>query len=72
MMGHAWGTEMLQEALHDYCFRGGSLSDIGFDVIGIIVGVGLSWPWWTQEDKEKGRQGDRETRRQGDKKKFEA
>lgn len=49
LMLHAWGTEMLQEALHDWCHRGGTLSDVGFDVIGIVLGVAVSWKWWTRE-----------------------
>jgi VanZ family protein len=47
LMGHAWGTEYLQELLQSICFRGGKLSDVGFDVIGILVGVALSWKWWS-------------------------
>jgi len=49
LMLHAWGTEMLQEALEPWCHRGGSLSDVGFDVIGIMLGVAISWKWWTTE-----------------------
>ena len=49
LMGHAWGSEMLQEALESYCHRGGKLSDVGFDVIGIILGVLISWKWWTRD-----------------------
>jgi hypothetical protein len=48
LIGHAWGTEMLQEALADWCHRGGSLSDIGIDLIGISIGTGVSWKWWTR------------------------
>jgi VanZ family protein len=50
VMLHAWGTEMLQEMLVDYCKRGGSLTDVAFDVLGITIGVALSWKWWTRED----------------------
>ncbi len=49
LMGHAWGSEMLQEALHEICFRGGSLTDVGIDVVGIMVGTAISWRWWTRE-----------------------
>jgi hypothetical protein len=49
LMLHAWGSEMLQLALAPYCFRTGSLTDVGLDVIGIVIGVGLSWKWWTRE-----------------------
>jgi hypothetical protein len=48
LMGHAWGTEMLQETLEEWCYRGGSLSDVGFDLIGIVAGVAVSWKWWTK------------------------
>jgi hypothetical protein len=48
LMGHAWGSEMLQEALEPWCHRGGSLGDVGFDVIGIVLGVAVSWKWWTR------------------------
>lgn len=51
LMGHAWGTERLQELLWDYCHRGGSLKDVGFDIIGIIIGVALSWKLWMRDDK---------------------
>jgi len=47
LMGHAWGSEYLQELLQSICFRGGKLSDVGFDIIGIVIGVALSWKWWT-------------------------
>ena len=47
LMAHAWGGEMLQEALNPWCHRGGSLSDIGIDIVGILLGVAASWKWWT-------------------------
>lgn len=47
LMLHAWGSEMLQELLYPICFRGGSLIDVGLDVVGIVLGVGLTWKWWT-------------------------
>ena len=50
LMGHAWGTEMLQEALHDWCHRGGSLADVGYDIVGIILGVTASWKNWVGEN----------------------
>ena len=48
VMGHAWGTEMLQKVLHDWCHRGGSLEDVGYDILGIIVGVAASWKVWAR------------------------
>jgi hypothetical protein len=47
LMLHAWGSEYLQELLHSICFRGGKLEDVGFDVIGILLGVAASWKLWT-------------------------
>jgi VanZ family protein len=55
LMGHAWGSEYVQELLQSYCFRGGKLSDVGFDIIGIIIGVGLSWKWWAASGAERNR-----------------
>ena len=49
LMTHAWGGEMLQEVLNSWCHRGGSLSDVGIDVVGILLGVAASWKWWTRE-----------------------
>ena len=49
LMFHAWGTEMLQETLEEWCHRSGSLSDVGLDIIGIVVGTAASWKWWTRD-----------------------
>lgn len=49
LMFHAWGTEMLQYALEPWCQRTGTLSDIGFDIVGIVLGTAASWKWWTRE-----------------------
>ena len=49
LMTHAWGGEMLQEVLNPWCHRGGSLSDVGIDIVGILLGVAASWKWWTRE-----------------------
>ena len=46
LLGHAWGTEMLQQALEPWCKRGGSLVDVGFDFLGVALGVALTWKWW--------------------------
>jgi len=48
LMAHAWGSEMMQEVLNPICFRGGFLSDVGLDVLGIVIGVALSWRWWVR------------------------
>ena len=58
LMGHAWGSEMLQEVLEEYCHRGGKLSDVGFDVMGIVLGALVSWKWWTRIDTETKKDGD--------------
>ena len=49
LMLHAWGGEMLQEALNPWCHRGGSLADVGFDFAGIALGAAASWKWWARE-----------------------
>ena len=49
LMLHAWGTEMLQHVLEPWCSRGGSLSDVGFDIVGIVLGTAASWKWWSRE-----------------------
>lgn len=49
LMVHAWGTEMLQEVLFWQFGRTGSLLDVGFDVLGIVLGVALSWKWWMRD-----------------------
>lgn len=50
LIAHAWGTEWLQELLRDYCFRGGSLNDLGYDIAGILIGFILTWRSWTRPD----------------------
>ena len=50
LMAHAWGTEMLQEALNPWCHRDGSLGDVGIDYIGIAIGLAASWKWWTRKE----------------------
>ena len=43
LMGHATLTEHIQEHVPG---RTGELHDVGFDNIGIAVGLLLSWKWW--------------------------
>src|SRR5437660_1716500 len=50
VMAHATATELLQVALHDWCHRGGTLGDVAFDQIGILLGAAVTWKWWTRED----------------------
>ena len=49
LMAHATATEILQQVLNPWCHRGGSLIDVGFDQLGITLGVLASWKWWTGE-----------------------
>ena len=49
LMGHATATELLQAELEEYCHRGGSLADVGYDHLGILLGAAISWKWWTRE-----------------------
>lgn len=50
LLAHAWGTEMLQEVLEPWCHRGGTLADVGIDIVGIALGTAASWKWWTKEE----------------------
>jgi hypothetical protein len=50
VMAYATGTELLQDALHEYCGRGGDLYDVGFDQLGVMLGAAASWKWWTRPD----------------------
>ena len=47
VMGHATLTEHLQEFVPG---RTGGLHDVGFDNIGIAIGLLLSWNWWVRRD----------------------
>jgi VanZ family protein len=49
LMGHATATELLQAALEEYCHRGGSLADVGYDHLGILLGAVISWKWWMRD-----------------------
>ncbi|MBI2804626.1 MAG: hypothetical protein HYX68_06535 [Planctomycetes bacterium] len=49
LMGHATASELLQAALEPYCHRGGSLTDVGFDQLGILLGTAVGWRWWIRE-----------------------
>lgn len=46
LMVHATVTELLQLLIG----RGGRLEDVGLDHLGILLGVGLTWKWWTSDD----------------------
>ena len=49
LMAHATVTELIQEATFEVAGRSGELHDVGFDHLGIALGVMLSWKWWTLE-----------------------
>jgi VanZ family protein len=48
LMLHGAGSEWIQENLTST--RSGSLSDVLFDHLGILVGLCISWKWWTRTD----------------------
>ena len=48
LMLHAAATEWLQEALSAYFGRGGSFGDVGLDLIGIALGIAVSWMSWSR------------------------
>ena len=49
LMVHATLTEVIQR----YCIPGrtGALLDVGFNDIGIAIGIVLAWKWWTKKDE---------------------
>ncbi|MSU76908.1 MAG: hypothetical protein EXS16_02315 [Gemmataceae bacterium] len=48
LMAHATVTELLQVALEEWCNRGGLLSDVAYDQLGIAIG----WKWWMRTDEK--------------------
>ncbi len=50
VMGHGAATELLQWALADLCHREGTLRDVGFNFLGVMAGLLLSWKWWSRAD----------------------
>ncbi len=44
LMAHASGTELLQMLYVPGRF--GHLVDVGFDHLGIMIGIALTWKWW--------------------------
>ena len=46
LMAHGTATEFIQENLS---YRSGTLRDVGFDTLGVMIGILLSWRWWTRE-----------------------
>lgn len=54
LVSHAWLTEWLQELLFPICFRGGSLGDVGLDILGIALGAALTWSRWNHVEWDRG------------------
>ena len=42
LSAHAFATEFLQRFVE----RGASWRDVGFDHLGIVLGVAIGWHWW--------------------------
>jgi VanZ family protein len=47
LMLHGVATELIQLRLS---YRNGSLLDALFDHLGVILGIAVSWKWWTAPD----------------------
>jgi VanZ family protein len=47
LMGHASLTELLQKL--PQIGRGGSLADVGWDHLGVLLGLVITWKWWIRE-----------------------
>ena len=52
LMAHAVGTEIVQNL--PWVNRGGCLRDSAIDQTGILLGLILSWSWWTRSDPSSG------------------
>jgi VanZ family protein len=46
IMAHAPVTELLQIPVG----RGGSLDDVGYDHLGVFLGLLMTWKWWSRID----------------------
>jgi hypothetical protein len=46
LMAHGTVTEILQR----YVNRGGSLTDVGWDNLGVGLGLAATWKWWSRPD----------------------
>ena len=51
LMAHATVTELIQWWMEQMSWssRHGQLTDVGFDNLGILIGLLATWKWWTQE-----------------------
>jgi VanZ family protein len=52
VMAHAPATELLQQLMASYTGRTGALADVGFDHLGVALGLVVSWKWWSAADAE--------------------
>ena len=46
VMAHGTATELIQ---FYFTSRDGNLDDVGFDNFGVLLGLIISWKWWTRE-----------------------
>ena len=45
VMAHATGTELLQQVVPG---RTGDLRDVGFNQLGVLLGLVITWKWWIE------------------------
>jgi VanZ family protein len=46
LMAHGTLTELLQTQVG----RGGSLGDVGWDHLGVLLGLAATWKWWSRPE----------------------
>jgi VanZ family protein len=46
VMAHAAATELIQLKIAG---RSGQLTDVGIDHVGVLLGLMLTWKWWSAE-----------------------
>ena len=52
LAAHAAATELTQWALTEagWSQRTGTLQDVGYDFLGLALGIPVAWKWWTSPD----------------------
>jgi hypothetical protein len=52
LMAHGTATEMGQWIMRElvWSMRIGHLHDVAYDNLGVLIGLLVSWKWWTRED----------------------
>jgi VanZ family protein len=50
LMAYGTGTELMQDALFEWCGRTGLLTDVAFNQLGVLLGAAASWKLWTRPD----------------------